>query len=418
MSLIFRVTLLFVFVSLIVFVIGGVISFNIMMREVNSEQERFLMERLDRVTRMIERRKPKDTVRMNKVMVTILPEILEDDVLFSDTLVMHNQLERIEPHLKLEAIRTVEGKSYHIVIFDVIIEPDDIKEGLVESLVTMYLILLGAVLIIGFVASYYMLKPFNQTLDAIKKFSLTESDRNLSFPDSNVREIKRLNLFLTEMTEKVRSDYQMLKEFSENASHELQTPIAIIQGKLDVLLDSEKVTEEQVEQISSAQNTLRRLSNLSHSLSLLTKIENQEFANRSTINLSEKLEEVLGEFSELIALKSIALKAVIEKGVFVEVDSVLIELLITNLVNNAIRHNWESGEIRVNLTNESLSVINSGKDLAMNPSELFSRFKKSNQSSGTLGLGLAIVKKICDHYQFQIAYTQADEEHQLKISLK
>lgn len=418
MSLIFRVTLLFVFVSLVVFVIGGIISFNIMMREVNSEQQRFLLERLDRVTRMIERRQPKDTLKMNKLLIVKLAGEREDEVIFSDTLVMHSQLERIEPHLKLNAIRSVLGSSYSIIIYDVIIEPDDIKEGLVESLVTMYLILLGAVLVIGLTSSYYLLKPFNQTLSAIKKFSLADSDQDISFPDSGVREIKRLNLFLNEMTSKVRSDYQMLKEFSENASHELQTPIAIIQGKLDVLLNAEKLTEEQIGQVSSAQNTLRRLSNLSHSLSILAKIENKEFENASDLNLSDKLIELLEEFKELMQLKSIQLTTTIESEVSVVVDSVLIELLITNLINNAIRHNWENGSISIELTKNYLEVSNTGKDLSVNPNDLFTRFKKSNQSSSSLGLGLAIVKKVCDYYDYQVKYFQSEEQHRLKIMFK
>ncbi|MEP1094221.1 MAG: HAMP domain-containing sensor histidine kinase [Cyclobacteriaceae bacterium] len=418
MSLIIRVTILFVLVSLIVFLVGGVISFRIMMREVNSEQQHFLNERLNRVVRMIDRRKPKDTVKMNKLMIVPLNEIQVTKTMFSDTLVMHTQLERIEPHLKLEAIRNVSGRSYFISLYDVIVEPDDIKDGLVESLVTMYLILLGAVMIIGFIASYFILKPFNSTLLAIRKFALTESDQVVTFPKSGIKEFRRLNLFLEEMTAKVRSDYQSLKEFSENASHELQTPIAIIQGKLEVLLDAGKLNEEQITQLSSAQNTLQRLKNLSTSLSILTRIENKEFDKISSLNLSSTISQLLQEFKELIDLKSITLTTDIETGVVIEVDEVLCGLLLTNLINNAIRHNWENGNIHVTLKGESLEVSNSGADLKMQPHELFERFKKSNQASSSLGLGLAIVRKICDLYSFKLEYLQKEEQHKVKISFR
>ncbi|MEP5613561.1 MAG: HAMP domain-containing sensor histidine kinase [Cyclobacteriaceae bacterium] len=418
MNLIIRVTILFVLVSLIVFLVGGVISFRIMMREVNSEQQHFLNERLNRVIGMIERRKPLDTIKMNKLMIVPLNKTKEETTSFSDTLVMHTQLQRIEPHLKLEAIRNVSGRSYFISLYDVIIEPDDIKDGLVESLVTMYLILLGAVMVIGFISSYFILKPFNSTLLAIRKFSLTEPDQEVNFPKSGIKEFKRLNLFLEEMTAKVRSDYQSLKEFSENASHELQTPIAIIQGKLDVLLDAGKLNEGQITQISSAQSTLQRLKNLSTSLSILTKIENKEFDKISSLNLSSTISEMLEEFRELIDLKSIVLTKDIEEDIIIEMDEVLCGLLLTNLLNNAVRHNWETGKINISLKGELLEVSNSGTDLNVQPGELFQRFKKSNQSSSSLGLGLAIVKKICDLYSFKLEYLQKEEQHTIKISFR
>lgn len=417
MKLIVRITILFVLVSLVVFAIGGLISFRIMMREVNIEQQRFLSERLKRVGKMIERRQPQDSLKLNKLIIVPLDEITDDMLAFSDTLVIHSQLDRIEPHLKLDAIRTIAGKSYAITIFDVIVEPDDIKEGLVESLVTMYLILFGAVVLIGWIASYYLLKPFNKTLAIIQSFSLTEPDQKSIFPKSSIQEFKRLNQFLEEMTDKVLRDYQLLKEFSENASHELQTPISIIQGKLDVVMDSDDLSEEMTKQIAAAQSMLKRLSNLSNSLSLLTKIENKEFDNRTKVDLSKKVKDSLEEFKELIELKSISISSQIESNVEVIVDSTLIDLLLTNLMNNAIRHNWENGTIHVTLSSTFLEISNSGADLVEDPSSLFERFKKSNQSTSSMGLGLAIVKKICEHYNYKISYNQQNKQHQLTVTI-
>ena len=415
MNLIVRITILFVFVSLIVFLVGGVISFNVMMREVNYEQRRFLTERLERMENRLDSRPVEDTLRWNKLSVVRLNNSVEESTTFSDTLVMHSQLERMEPHLRLDAIRNVNGVSYQISLYDIIIEPDDIRDGLVESLVTMYLILLGAVIVIGFLASYFILRPFNLTLDVIKNFSLTKPDQKLEFPKSNVSEFKRLNHFLAEMTSKVKSDYQSLKEFSENASHEFQTPIAIVQSKLEVLMDGENLTEEQIEQITFAQHTIKRLSNLSNALALLTKIENQEFANVSDIKLSETLSNILEEFKELIELKSIELKANIDEARMIKADLVLIELLLTNLINNAIRHNWEGGKIKVSLAKDALEISNTGPKLDIPGDELFERFKKSNQSAKSMGLGLAIVKKICDFYNYSISYQNDGDLHTIHI---
>ncbi|MEP1033102.1 HAMP domain-containing sensor histidine kinase [Ekhidna sp.] len=415
MNLIVRITILFVLVSLIVFLIGGVISFNVMMDEVNSEQERFLIERLDRMHTRIEKRPQKDTLKWTKLMVIPLAEYQVERVTFSDTLVVHSQLDRLEPHLKLDAIRNINGTSYQIILYDIIVEADDIKEGLTESLVTMYLILLGAVLVIGFLASYYILRPFNNTLDIIKSFSLTKPDAKVQFPSSNVIEFKRLNAFLKDMTDKVKSDYQSLKEFSENASHEIQTPIAIVQSKLEVLMDGDNLSEEQIQQLSFAQNTMKRLSHLSNALSLITKIDNREFVDVANIDLSMTLEQMLEEFKELIDLKSINKNINILASITVQADRVLIELMLTNLINNAIRHNWEGGELSISLASNHIEITNTGPKLEIPEEELFHRFKKSNQSAKSMGLGLAIVKKICDFYNYEIQYKNKDDFHTIHI---
>ncbi|MEO9485161.1 MAG: HAMP domain-containing sensor histidine kinase [Ekhidna sp.] len=415
MNLIVRITVLFVLVSLVVFLIGGVISYNILLGEVNIEQERFLSERLDRMQIRLERKPPDDTLKWTKMMVIPLDSFQQERQSFSDTLVMHSQLERLEPHLLLNAIRNINGKSYEISLYDIIVEADDVRDGLIESLVTMYLILLAAVLIIGFLASYYVLRPFNDTLAVIKSFSLTKPDQELNFPNSRVVEFRRLNDFLMDMTNKVKSDYQSLKEFSENASHEIQTPIAIVQSKLEVLMDGDNLTEEQIQQLSFAQNTIKRLSHLGNALSLITKIDNREFADEATIDLSVTLEQMLEEFKELIELKGIKKVEEVTQGVLVQADRVLIELLLTNLINNAIRHNWEGGELQISLKSDQLKIVNTGPQLEIPTRELFRRFKKSNQSAKSMGLGLAIVKKICDLYDYELCYENLDESHTIHV---
>ena len=406
---------MFVLVSLVVFGVGGMISFNILMNEVQYEQQRFLQERLERMENLLEERKPQDTIQWAKLIVVPLPVSREESRTFSDTLVMHSQLNRMESHLRLDAIKNVEGRSYAISLYDVIIEEDDIKDGITESLTTMYIILIIAVLFIGVVASYIILRPFNLTLAEIRKFSLRNPDQKIEFPRSSVSEFKRLNHFLTEMTRKVRSDYKSLKEFSENASHEFQTPIAMVQSKLEVLLDHENLTETQVEQLGSIQSAIRRLSNLSNSLALLTKIENNEFINVTSVSVSSLVKDLLEEFKELIDLKGLVLSSSIDEEVTLEADKVLLELLYTNLINNAIRHNWEGGTISIILTSEQFTISNTGPELINKPEDLFQRFKKSNQSSSSMGLGLAIVKKICDFYGKDVSYQTEGETHTIQI---
>jgi signal transduction histidine kinase len=414
MNLILRITLVFAVASLIVFLIGGTISYRVMKREVDLEQQRFLQERLDRTEHIIKRRNPTDSISFNQLLIVPLQEFREEYQVFSDTIVMHAQLQRLEPHLKLTAIKNVDGKSYYVSIYGVIIESDDIMDAVTESLLTIYLILLSVIIPVGLIASNLILRPFKRTLVAIQNFSIKDSGTS-SFPSSNVPEFRKLNNFLNEMSIKVRHDYRVLKEFSENASHELQTPIAIMQSKIEVFLGNSDLTEEQITQISQLQSSLKRLSNLSNSLSLLTKIENLEFDKKRSVSLSDVTSNLISEFRELIELKSIKLEHSIEPNIKIIADQVLIELMITNLINNAIRHNIDDGFIRVTLTLSYLKIENSGKPLTIDPVELFERFKKSNQSETSLGLGLAIVKRICELYNFEVSYSQVDQNHALRI---
>ncbi len=414
MNLVVRITLLFVTVALVVFIVGGVISYGVMMREVNLEQERFLLGRLDKVESYISRRPPKDTVTRNDLLIIPLQQLHAERVEFRDTIVIHAQLQRPEPHLKLNAIKNVDGKSYFVSLYDVIIEPDDILDAVTESLVKTYLILLVLIMPVGILVSYYMFRPFRNTLEAIRNFSLKTSDGQVEFPTSRIPEFKKLNAFLDEMTQKVRHDYTVLKEFSENASHEIQTPIAIIQSKLEVLMDT-PLSEGQLDQLIQVQNAIRRLSNVSNSLGMLTKLDNKEFTNVETVHMHEIVTNLLQEFAELVELKNLKLEQHIAGDMQVQADHTLMELLVTNLINNAIRHNEAGGFICVELTATALIVENSGADLSVQPSELFERFKKSNQHVRSSGLGLAIVKKIGELYGFHVSYQQVNRKHTLRV---
>ena len=218
------------------------------------------------------------------------------------------------------------------------------------------------------------------------------------------------------MTAKVRSDYTALKEFTENASHEMQTPLSIVNGKLELILDSNNLTEEQTAMVISSQESIQRLSKMNTSLSLLTKIENQEFENIESVNLSKLLQKFVFDFNELLDLKSIRLSTQLAENTMVKMDSTLAAILFSNLFQNAIRHNHENGTIELNLDQSHFAISNSGEPLSVSPDSLFERFNKNNQSKESLGLGLSIVKKICDASGFKISYIYRLKQHQIEIS--
>ncbi|MFY0685726.1 MAG: HAMP domain-containing histidine kinase [Cyclobacteriaceae bacterium] len=415
MNLVTRLTLVFVGVSLLVFVAGGVITYEIFKKEIESEERRYLKARVDRVTEYLKLANPKKGFNRNKMTV----ELVGDDVAlmspqYSDTLVEHDYLKSMERQQKLDVVVQTDSSRYRISVYDVIVESDDVQESVKESFLKVYLLLLLTSMLAGVITSYFILKPFHLTLQSIQNFSLSNPQLP-SFQKSSIKEFEKLNKFLAEMTEKVIADYKALKEFSENASHELQTPIAVAQGKLENLLQTERLDEKQLEYITSAQHSITRLSNLSKALSLLTKIENREFSQTDAVDVSDLVNRVLNEIDDLADLKGLSIDKDITASVQLIGNQTLMEIMISNVLNNAVKHNVSGGTITIHLDLKKLSITNTGEPLDSSPEELFERFRKANQSSTRLGLGLSIVKKIVDFHGLNLDYQVNDNEHGVTI---
>jgi signal transduction histidine kinase len=237
-----------------------------------------------------------------------------------------------------------------------------------------------------------------------------------SLGKSGIKEFDILNGFINQMTEKVSADYKNLKEFTENASHELQTPLAITKGKLELLLQQENLTQEQIDLIESSYASITHMSKLNKSLTLLSKIENEEFSNTESINISSELNKALDDFSDLIKLKNLDLESNIKEEVITKNDKTLIKVLINNLLQNAIRHNNEGGRIIIELSENQLIIKNTGAGLDIPGEQLFERFKKGIHTEKNSGLGLSIVHKICEISQYRISYDIEDEWHKIIIT--
>lgn len=405
-------------ISSLVFVVGAMFSYNAMSREITLEERYFLEERLQSAIRYLERRMPTEEIRREKLIITPLDSTAQEtEPIFSDTLVTHITLQRIEPHSKLDVIKKINDKAYYkITLYDLVVEEDDIKDAVQESMVKTYLLLFVVTLVLSLIASFYVFGPFQKTLDIIRNFSVKHEFEEF-FPNTSTSEFKKLNQFIMNMMRGARKDYLALKEFSENASHEIQTPLSIAQGKLELLMESnDELTEEQMELISSALYALKRLSKLGNSLSLLTKIENQEFSDFSSVDMTKLVSRFLFDFKELVELKEIKMFSEVSPDVQVTGNLVLLELLVTNLLNNAVRHNHSGGEIYVRLMTNKLEVKNTGEALKVDANDIFNRFKKGSDNPDSLGLGLSIVKRICTEHQFDIKYTRADEQHCFTVS--
>jgi len=255
---------------------------------------------------------------------------------------------------------------------------------------------------------------FFKTLTGIQRFDVKTGNEFIPVP-TRIAEFRQLNEVLKALTDKIRSEYLNLKEFSENASHEIQTPLAVIRIKIEQILQSAEITDELASNLVSISQSVSKISRINQALTLISKIENSQYSDTSTVIFNQKIEEILGQFHDFIVARQ--LKTVFEASESVEykMNSDLADFLITNLIGNAVRHNVDKGWISIKLNKRELIISNSGKDPQMDTGLLFLRFRKAVHDAGSTGLGLAIVKRITDLYGLEITYDYSDSVHTLCI---
>jgi signal transduction histidine kinase len=291
-------------------------------------------------------------------------------------------------------------------------------EGLTQSVLiiafTTILVILLAAFIINRVVLKKIWEPFYKSLDVVREFKIG-ANLPLHLPSSNIDEFGLMNETLKKITSQAQLDYLSLKTFSENASHEIQTPLAVIRSKLDLLSQDEKLSEKQNESLQAAYNSVQKLTKLNQSLLLLAKIENKQFHELRSANLKEKIEEKIAEFHELWQVRNISVHADLT-DIFISINEELLDILLNNLLANATRHNDNGGNISITLTNTCLSVCNSSQIPELDVKKLYQRFSKATSGSESTGLGLSIIKQICDQSALELKYSYENQLHVFVLS--
>ena len=320
----------------------------------------------------------------------------------------------IEPYRELNASILIEGNPYTYSARINLVE----KEDLMKSIAILFLVIISLLLIGLFVItkrlSINLWRPFYETLNQIEKFEIDKSNHP-KFTETNIEEFNRLNNSIEKLISKNTSIYHSQREFIENAAHELQTPLAVFQAKI-ALIQNADFTQEQYKMLSSLNDSVSRLNRLNKNLLLLSKMENDIYNEKQTINLKEAIEKHFDFFTEQAKAKNLIIKTEMNEAVAVKSNPVLAEILISNLFLNAIRHNVSDGQVLVTLSNHSLTFSNTGQSQNLVADKLFNRFSKSNPSEQGNGLGLAIIKKIADLNNWKISYSFANNFHSFSVA--
>ena len=198
----------------------------------------------------------------------------------------------------------------------------------------------------------------------------------LKLQPSNIEEFSELNQILETLTEQVITDYKNLKQFTEDASHEMQTPMAVIRSKLETILNETGLTEKQSELIHTIFSSANHLSRLNKSLILLTKLDNKQFVDTSEISFSELISEKINDWQELMEMKQINLNFNSQDDISIKMNPVLAEMLISNLLSNAINHNIKKGFLNIDIDKNQLKISNSGEKNWQNQTQFLTVFTK------------------------------------------
>jgi signal transduction histidine kinase len=270
-------------------------------------------------------------------------------------------------------------------------------EHLIHTIIKITIGTILLILVVSTIINRIVLKnlwqPFYKILQFMKDYQVGKKI-SFSFPETKIEEFSLMNTVLRKATTKADQDYLALKEFTENASHEMQTPLAIIRSKMDLVIQDENTSDRHEANLRAIYKAIDKLTNLNHSLLLLTKIGNNQFTNKTEINVNETLKDKLTQFHEMLLDKSIKL-SLKTTDVNIIIDPELLDTLLNNLLSNSIKHNVTGGEIRITLQENKLVISNPGNPVALDEARVFTRFYKSEQNNDFTGLGLFIMKEVC-----------------------
>ena len=282
---------------------------------------------------------------------------------------------------------------------------EDILHGIMIQFALIVTVLGVAIVLTMRFISGRLWQPFDKTLEAIEHFKL-ENGVCPQLAESDTKEFVRLNIALQRLMTDSLHSYRLQKEFTENASHELQTPLAVFQQP--------ELTERQAAIIQDLYQMNSRLSRLNRNLLLLAKMENNQFSRTESVDVITVIKD-LQPYLESLSGGLILKQNFSTASLPIKANRSLLESMVNNLVVNAVRHNKTSGEITVFLSDNRLMVSNTSDDAALDADQIFNRFYRPSEKTTGNGLGLSIVKAVCDYHGWKILYAYADGKHQFVV---
>ena len=340
----------------------------------------------------------------------------KESICYRDSMVYIDEKNETEPARILTTLfKDKDERFYELSVYTPSIEKRDLKESIFYLLIGLFVILFVIILLINIWVFHRSMKPFYQLLEWLEHYRLGKNNEKLSI-ETHTTEFRKLNEAVNRYVAHSEEVFEKQKQFIGNASHELQTPLAICQNRLEMLLEDETLGEQQMSEIMKTYQTLEYLSKLNKSLLLLSKIDNHQFSEEKEVCLNEVLHRYMDDYQEVYAYRDITLTVEEEGELYWRMNETLAVVLITNLLKNSFVHNINKGSIRIVVSSSGIRFGNTASGSALDASRVFDRFYQgSKKKEGSTGLGLAIVDAVCRHSSLKIRYRFEEDMHWFEV---
>jgi len=418
-KLLARTTIIFLLYAAVVAVAGTAVYYTIIHKLYYVYVDRTLTRRKLRVKRSmrLELRTHADLAFWHRIdhnveftpLTAVLHPAQPDE--FQDRMMLNTITGQPQQYRQIAEVVWFQGLPYRLEVRTSVLDNQDLLVGIMVAGTILLAVLLGGMLVIQHILTRRYWRPFYHTLGVLQQHQLDQHHAPVLAP-TNIPEFKALNAAIARVLARHQRLYQRQREFAENAAHELQTPLAILRTKLDLLVQAPGLTEEQAGHIEPLLAVTQRLTHLSRSLLLLTHLDQQLFFATETVDFAAVVRQLLSQMSEQVAAGSIVLTTELVPSFLVSANRSLIEILVSNLLSNAIRHNLPGGELRVVLTAQQFTVENTGRAQALPADQLFARLRpQPGRLPGSVGLGLPIARQICETCGFLLSYHYQEPGH-------
>ena len=314
-----------------------------------------------------------------------------------------------------QLFRDREGRWYELTVMTPTIEKEDLQEAILSWCVWLYLLLLLSILLVTVWLLYRMMRPLYALLRWLDAYRVGGENPALETTTSVV-EFRRLNEAVGRFVDRAEASFERQKQFIGNASHEMQTPLAVCRNRLEMLVDDARtLTPEQLAEIASVQRTLGRLVRLNRTLLLLTKIDNGQFPESSEVDVGAQVRTTAEELGDIYAYRGVTLRLAEETTLIVRMNPSLAESLVANLLKNAFVHGDANGTVDVRVAGRSLEVTNDGAAGPLDGARIFDRFYRATEKEGSSGLGLALVEAVCRLYGLRVSYDYVAGRHRFTV---
>lgn len=336
-------------------------------------------------------------------------------ITYRDEMVFITEKSETEPARVLITIFRTEDERYmELVVYTPTIEKLDLLRAILGWIIFLYVLLLLIILSINIWVFRKNMKPLYVLLKWLDSSQLGKKNEPLE-NTTKITEFRKLNAATMAFAERGEKLFEQQKTFIGNASHEMQTPLAICRNRLEMLMEDETLTEHQLNELIKTHQTLENLTRMNRSLLLLCKIENGQFADTRSVCLNDILTHYLDDYKEVYAYRNITVTVTTDSSFCVEMNDSLVSVLVTNLLKNSFVHNIDGGFIYIKITANTFEISNTGEK-PLDRERIFERFYQGQKKEGSTGLGLALVDSICKANHLKIDYTYVENRHIFTIS--